>query len=477
MRVLHKKLFILLFLKMIAGCLVAQDLVSEEHEDDAVLKNSLITIRSVLISGNRKTKKYIVAREVVFNEGQSYSISTILDGIRVSGQNLMNTSLFVDAKVGFTNWQNDSMDIYVEVEERWYYFPLPYVKPADRSWAVWRNDHNSSVDRINYGIKFLGRNITGRNDRLNVWLISGYTQKFAFRYYNPFADHTLRNGWGFDFFYARNREVNYNTLGNKQQFYNNSTKFIKKQIYVGGTYSYRRGSIERHYLKLGLQRESVDDTVMALNRNYFGSGNTNIFYPELKYTYQYFGVNYLPYPTKGRSIEIEFTRKGINKKVNLTQFNFIVGHYMPLPQNFYFSTIANINIKLPFNQPYFNQLLLGYNDAFLRGLEYYVVDGVAGGFVRNTVGKEIFSYVVPTGFKSKTYARIPFKFYIKGYADVGYVYNKTNSIANSLNNKLMYSGGIGLDVVSIYDVVFRIEYSFNQFRQGGVFVHKPDIAN
>ena len=150
---------------------------------------------------------------------------------------------------------------------------------------------------------------------------------------------------------------------------------------------------------------------------------------------------------------------------------------MPLPQNFYFSTVANINIKLPFNQPYFNQLLLGYNDAFLRGLEYYVVDGVAGGFVRNTVGKEIFSYVVPTGFKSKTYARIPFKFYIKGYADVGYVYNKTNSIANSLNNKLMYSGGIGLDIVSIYDVVFRIEYSFNQFRQGGVFVHKPDIAN
>ena len=89
----------------------------------------------------------------------------------------------------------------------------------------------------------------------------------------------------------------------------------------------------------------------------------------------------------------------------------------------------------------------------------------------------MFSFVLPTGIKSKAYTRVPFKFYIKGYADVGYVYNGANSIANSLNNKLMYTGGIGLDVVSIYDIVFRIEYSFNQFRQGGIFVHKPGVSN
>jgi outer membrane protein assembly factor BamA len=475
MNVLHKRLFILFLLNLLAGPLLAQDPVSEEHQDHEVLRHSMITIRNVLINGNKKTKEYIIAREVVFNEGQSYSISSILDGIKVSAENLMNTALFVDARVGFTNWQNDSMDIYVEVAERWYYFPLPYLKPADRNLGVWMNDHKMSADRVNYGIKVLARNITGRNDRLNLWAINGFTQRFAMRYYNPFVDSRLRHGWGFDFYYSRNREVNFNTLDNKQLFFRNSGHFIQRQLYVGGVYSYRRGSIERHYLKFGFHRESVDDTIKALNSNYLPSGESSVSFPELKYAYQYFGVNYLPYPTKGRSVEFEFIRRGFNSKIDLTQFNLRVANYIPLPRKFYLSSSADLQLKLPFNQPYIHQPFLGYNDSFLRGLEYFVVDGVAGGFVRNTIGKEIFSYIFSTGLKSKAYAKIPFKFYLKGYGDVGYVYNRTNVVGNSLNNKLMYSGGIGLDIISIYDIVLRFEYSFNQFRQGGLYIHKQDI--
>jgi hypothetical protein len=121
--------------------------------------------------------------------------------------------------------------------------------------------------------------------------------------------------------------------------------------------------------------------------------------------------------------------------------------------------------------------MLGYSDAYLRGLEYYVVDGVAGGFVRNTVGKEFFSYTFKTGLRSKTYAAIPFKFYLKAYGDVGYVYNKNNNRLNMLNNKMLYTGGIGLDIISIYDVVLRVEYSFNQLNQNGLFVRKADSRN
>lgn len=475
MNVLHKGLFILFLLNLFAAPLLAQSPVSEEHQHDEVLRKSMITIRHFLINGNKKTKKYIIAREIVFNEGQSYSISTILDGIKISAENLMNTALFVDARVGFTNWQNDSMDIYIEVAERWYYFPLPYLKPADRSFGVWVNDYNMRADRVNYGIKVLARNITGRNDRLNMWLINGFSQRVELRYYNPFVDNKLRHGWGVDFFYSRNREVNYNTSGNKQLFFRNAGSYIQKQLYVGGVYSYRRGSVERHYLRIGFHHESVGDTVKFLNNNYLPAGVTSVSYPELKYTYQYFGVNYLPYPTKGRSLEFEFTRRGLNNKIDLTKFNLRIANYIPLPQKFYVSTSADMYLKLPFNQPYIHQPLLGYNDSFLRGLEYFVVDGVAGGYVRNTVGKEVLSYIFSTGLRSKVYARIPFRFYVKGYGDLGYVYSKNNPTANSLNNKLMYSGGIGLDIISIYDIVLRFEYSFNQLRQGRLYVHKQEV--
>jgi hypothetical protein len=135
------------------------------------------------------------------------------------------------------------------------------------------------------------------------------------------------------------------------------------------------------------------------------------------------------------------------------------------------------NIKLPFDQPFFNQSLLGYNESFMRGLEYYVVDGVAGGYIRNTIGKEIAAVRFNTGLRSKTYGSIPFRFYLKAYGDAGYIYNKNNIMSNDLNNRLIYSGGVGLDIISIYDIVLRVEYSFNQKGENGLFIHKADIKN
>ena len=474
--IILRKFFSLLF---IFNCsLHAQDQSAIEYQDDSLLKSSHIIIRNFIIQGNKKTKPYIVARELVFQKNNPYSISDMLAGLQVSRQNLMNTALFVDASVSFTNWNNDSLDIFVDVKERWYYFPLPYLKPADRNWNVWLNDHGLDPDRLNYGLKFLGKNITGRNDKLNIWLINGYTQRATLKYYNPFSDNALRHGWGLEASYSRNREINHNTIGNKQVFFKDENKFIRKQVYLGGVYSYRKGSIARHYLRLGYQMESIADTVAALNSNYIGSSQTRASYPELRYTYQYFDVNYIPYPTKGKTIEIEFLRRGgLNNRINLSQLFFNVGKYFPLPNKFYFNTIAEGHIRVPFDQPYFNQFMLGYSDAYLRGLEYYVVDGVAGGFVRNTVGKEFFSYTLKTGLRSKTYAAIPFKFYLKAYGDVGYVYNKNNNKLNMLNNKMLYTGGIGLDIISIYDVVLRVEYSFNQLNQSGLFVRKADSRN
>jgi hypothetical protein len=42
---------------------------------------------------------------------------------------------------------------------------------------------------------------------------------------------------------------------------------------------------------------------------------------------------------------------------------------------------------------------------------------------------------------------------------------------------MLYTGGIGLDIISIYDVVLRVEYSFNQLNQSGLFVRKADSRN
>jgi hypothetical protein len=104
-------------------------------------------------------------------------------------------------------------------------------------------------------------------------------------------------------------------------------------------------------------------------------------------------------------------------------------------------------------------------------MEYFVLDGIAGGIIKNTINKHLFDIKLHTGLRSETYSTIPIRFYLKAYTDIGYTYNENNFKRNNLSNKFLYSGGLGLDIVSIYDVVFRIECSINQLYQKGFFIH------
>ena len=42
---------------------------------------------------------------------------------------------------------------------------------------------------------------------------------------------------------------------------------------------------------------------------------------------------------------------------------------------------------------------------------------------------------------------------------------------NALSNRLLWGGGIGLDIVLYYDKVIQIEYSFNDLMENGYFLH------
>ena len=144
--------------------------------------------------------------------------------------------------------------------------------------------------------------------------------------------------------------------------------------------------------------------------------------------------------------------------------------YFDLGKNWYGSINVNGKIKLPFKQAYINQGGLGYGENYLRGLEYYVIDGVVTALIKSTLKKKIISFNIPFPFIPKVLTKIPFTFFAKTYADMGYAYNKTNAYSK-LNNRLLYTGGLGIDVLTLYDINLRFEYSFNQLNNRGLFFH------
>jgi outer membrane protein assembly factor BamA len=332
-----------------------------------------------------------------------------------------------------------------------------------------------AMDRVNYGIKIQAGNVTGRNDKINILLGDGYTKQYAFSYYNPFLDKKLLHGLGFDVSYSKTREINYTTRQNQQVFFKEEDGFVREQLYLGLIYSYRKGSISRHYVALGVYFDNVSDTVINLNPKFFNSNSGNTRYPELRYRYQYLNVDYIPYPTRGHTFEFDFVKRGVGGTMDLWQFKAKAAKHFPMPWKMYYSLGAEAHLKLPFDQPFVNQPMLGYGDSYLRGMEYYVIDGVAGGFIRNTLRKEVLSVKLKTGLNSRTYGTIPFRFYTKVYGDMGFAYNKNNVTGNTLTNKFLYSGGFGLDILTIYDIVIRLEYSFNQLNERAFFFHKNDF--
>lgn len=469
MRYMNK--YVLPFYILLCLCkpVYAQETDEQPREDDKILQTSFLTIRDVIATGNKITKDYIIAREVPLKKGQRYSISDILKNIPLSKQNLLNTGLFLDATVDFTNWNNDSLDIIVDVKERWYYFPVPYFKPIDRNFNVWIKEYNASLSRVNYGIKLIGYNVSGRNDKLNIWLISGYSRQIVLNYTAPYFDKSLKNGLSIDLLYSANKEVNYATKDNKQSFYKDPNGFVTSRLRIGAGYSYRTGYIKRHNVTFSYNVVKINDSVLLRNPEYFDDGQKVARFPELFYQYQSIRVNYIPYPLKGFRWEVAFLKRGMDKTLNLWEFKAKVGKYWEVFPKYYFAVQVSGDLKLPLNQPYYNQQMLGYGDEFLRGLENYVIDGVANGLSKMTLRRELWSPKLRTGLKSRSYSVIPFRFFAKAYTDIGYVYNKTSN-ANSLNNRFLYSGGAGLDILSIYDATISLEYSFNQLGQKGLFL-------
>jgi len=424
-------------------------------------------IGEIFIEGNRHTKPYIIKRELPFQEGDSIYLPELVKRFDIGRKQLMNTALFNDVVIALMSFHGYVVDISIKVKERWYVFPIPHVKPVDRNLAEW-SKQGYGVDRLNFGFKFSYYNFTGRKDKLKMWLITGYTRQIEFQYDRPYFDKKLKHGYKLGFSYSFNKEINYNTESDQQRF-TDSLSGISRW-YGNIDYTYRPGLRTFHSARIAFTQLQVDSQVLALNPKYFNTTNNKVSFPEISYTLNYYDVDYIPYPLTGWMGELMMMKRGINHNMNMWSFSGKMTRSWELSKKTYFSWQGYGVLRVPFDQPFINQRLFGYSDLYLRGLENYVIDGVAAMMVRNTFRREIFQFSIPTYIRSKSHDRIPFKFYYKIFSDVGYGYNK-NMPQNSLTNRMLYTGGIGIDVVTFYDFILRFDYSFNQLGQKGLFLH------
>ena len=434
-----------------------------------------LRVRNIFITGNRTTKDYIILREMELKQGSTVTPANLINALEKDKQHIFNLTLFLEVKVEPLLINAYDFDINITVKERWYIFPLPELQFVDGTLNEWLSKYKGDLNRLNYGAKFTHYNLTGRKDQLRVHLLSGYTRTVSFNYKAPYANAALTNGFSVGGGYFQNREIVYKTNFNNEVVFFKRKDFVRSEWEIQFGYSIRKGLKITHSFNLNYSHVSIDDSIFSAKYNpqYFNKPTSTIGYVDLYYTLGYTDVNNVLYPLTGVSGSLGLGKRGFGFTGGVNSFS--VGaefnKYWSLGKKWYASTQLQGNIKLPFHQAYINQQALGYDNNYVRGMEYKIIDGVAYAITKFNLKRELFDFSINTIFKkSKTLNKIPFRIYAKTFVDMGYVYNQPDFVSR-LNNTFLGSAGVGIDIITFYDLQIRLEYSVNQLGQNRLFLH------
>ena len=314
---------------------------------------------------------------------------------------------------------------------------------------------------------------------MKTTILFGYTKKFELSYHLPFIDKARKTGITIGTSYIINKEVPYQTANNRQLQYKesgNHPNFIRKRFRAELILSRRPDIRSLHSLNLSYFNNTISDSVVVRNPDFFLDSRTRQEYIYLSYIYTRDFRDIKAYPLKGYYFRLHATQEGLGVFKDHAMFRLIGNftQYFPIAKNF--SGLLNVRaqMSLPRRQPYFNVSALGKGNAYVRGYERYTIDGQDFGLFRSALKYKILDIKLTNPIvKWAQFRTIPFAIYLKGFAEAGYAADVYRTENNPLSNEWMYSFGAGVDLVTMYDMVVGLEAVRNAHPTDFVDGHKP----
>lgn len=435
-------------------------------------------VRNIQITGNKITKEKIILNEVLFEKGDSIDTSKIKDIINQSCENLLNKSLFNFVTINY-DIENAELYFLINVEERWYMWPGASLKFEDRNFNSWLE--NKDFTRVTLGAGVVKYNFRGLNQKVNVNITVGYIQKLTLIYDNLYLDKNRKHSLSFNIYYQRQHNISYLTQNNKLEDVKLEDNYAFKKTELLVIYKFRPTLNETHTIFLKSQDIQINDSVFLLNNNYLG-GKKKLQYLHFLYEYEINKKDNKSYPLKGYYLKLGLQKSGFLfsfEEINTGYIAISASKFIQLKHRFYFASQINSKIYFPLNQPYFSETALGY-EYFIRGYEYYVIDGNLFFLNRNSLKYEALSKTIINlkFLPFKKFNKIHLSSYITLNFDYGFVsdFSKKYIIYNNyLSNTFLYGFGIGIDFVTYYDKVLRIEYSINNSSERGIYLHFKSV--
>ena len=296
----------------------------------------------------------------------------------------------------------------------------------------------------------------------------------------PYLDKKQTVGAFVGCFYSTNREVGYATINNRVVFHKNPLENIFTRFSYNAGISYTPGLYNRHIWSAGFSRQTLDTSVTEnLNRDYFLNSRTVQAYFWAAYDYTHDTRDFRPYPMKGHTLNVHIIKLGLINTDNANALNLSLNwsKYVKFTPKLSLETTIRAKTTLGRDtQPYNFQRGIGYGSDYMRGYELFVVDGYDFGILKNSLRLQLLDkdYDLSPYIKSKlikTKLGLPIKMFLTFNLDLGGTYTPQYNPVNDFTNRLLYGGGIGLDLLLYHGMLWQFEYSYNHTGRGGFYLH------
>lgn len=436
-------------------------------------------VETIVLLGNKVTKNKIILRELSFKQGSSIPKADFDVFLELEKNKIFNTNLFTTVKISHQQLTGNSIAIFVTVLEKWYTWPVPLFELTD-DFNIWWNVRNRDLSRVEYGINFKQRNFRGMNELLKVRLQTGFTSKVELLYDIPYIDKKQRTGIKFKLLYAENKTADYAYLDSKPLTISKEKK-LRTRIRTSVTLSKRIRYYSTNTISLKYQQEQVVDSIAILNPEYIGNDATEIKMFEFSYVFSRLFLDKKVYPLKGNTTKIRITKKGLGLFDEINNLDIAASYtrYIDLGHKLYFATGLSTKLSFPENQGYFTQTGFGVKGILLRGYDLYTIPGIKVAAFKNTMRWQIFSRELQSKkvLKKEQFSVVPVDIFFKSILDIGYADNPRVLLENArLSNKTLMAIGVGLDIVTFYNSVLRLNYTYNGEKEKNFNIHfKVDI--
>jgi outer membrane protein assembly factor BamA len=435
-----------------------------------------VQVNRIIILGNKLTRNTIILRELRLKKGDVISEADLQIILKRDQQKLFNLHLFNTVTLRPIPMGNDTIDLLIEVGERWYTFPVPKFQLSDRNFNEWWENYDHDWSRVNYGVKLYQYNLWGRNHTLLLNAQFGFQKIFQVTYRVPYINAQQKQGLIFEFDFAQGKNIADSTLNHKLDYFK-SSNVLRTTQGVGLTYTYRNNFYIQHRIKYEYRNTTIADTLQALNPNYLGEEKQHQQFDAISYEFISDHRDVSAYPLKGYEFWAGIQKSGIGfrKDLDKTSAFLKLAGFIDLKKDFYLANLTYAFWSTPDDLPYLNYGSMGYNKLFVRGYEIYVIEGPKFFLNKTTLKKKIFSRNWHLNdWPIQQFNYFPIAIYLKTYADFGYVDNypayEQQSVNNFLTNKVISGAGFGIDIITAYDMAIRVEYSFTSLANG-FFLH------